>query len=81
MKRTTVRDVPRPSSPPTAPSLLRGWLAQVVRTSMRRSKAESMEKTPTNKPEGGRSSRLDGGKEGIIWPGSRSGYIEYRAPG
>ena len=68
MKRMIVREVPKPSSPCPAPSLLRGWLAHVVRISMRRSKAESIEKTPTKIPAGERVSRCSWGKGGTIWP-------------
>lgn len=63
MKRTVVREVPSPPSPGPAPCRLRGWLAHVVRTSIRRSKAESIEKTPTKIPAGGSASRFSGGKE------------------
>lgn len=66
MKRTTVRDVPRPSSPVPAPLRLRGWVAHVVLMSILRSSDVSVEKTPRKTPAGGRKSRSSGGKlEGI----------------
>lgn len=64
MKRTIDLDVPAPSSPWPAPSLLRGWLAQVVRTSILRSKAESIENTPINTPAGANVSKSGGGNGG-----------------
>lgn len=69
MKRTSVRDVPRPSSPSPAPFRLRGCVAQVVLISILRSSAESIEKTPTNTPAGGNVSKLSGGKLGGISSG------------
>ena len=56
-----VLEVPAPLSLSSAPNLLRGWLAQVLRTNMRRSKAESTEKTPTKTPAGGNASKSGGG--------------------
>jgi hypothetical protein len=51
-------------SGPPAPSRLRGWLAHVVRTSIRRSNSESTENTPTKTPTGDNVSRFVGGKGG-----------------
>lgn len=61
-----------PSSFASAPSRLRGWLAQVVRTSMRRSNSESTENTPTKTPAGDKVSRFGGGKGGDVFPEDRS---------
>lgn len=72
-----VLEVPRPSSPSPAPSRLRGWLAHVVLTSMRRSNPESMENTPTNIPAGESVSKFGGGNagNGIPEEALRYGYI------
>ena len=72
MKRTIVREVPTPSSLTSAPSLLRGWLAHVVRTSIRRSNSESTENTPTKRPAGDNVSRFAGGKGEDDCPEDRS---------
>ena len=72
MKRTTVLDVLVPLSPSPAPFLLRGWLAHVERTSIRRSNPESMEKIPTNNPTGGKESRCGGGKGEMVVPEEES---------
>ena len=68
MKRTIVREVPIPSSLTSAPSRLRGWLAHVVRTSIRRSNSESTENTPTKRPAGDSVSRFAGGKGEDVCP-------------
>jgi hypothetical protein len=73
MKRTIDLDVPAPSSALLAPSRLLGWLAQVLLTSIRRSKAESIENTPMNRPAGGRVSRFAGGNDGNSFPEVGSG--------
>lgn len=67
MKRTMVLEVPTLSSLSSAPSRLRGWLAQVVRTSIRRSNSESTENTPTKMPAGDNVSRFVDGK-GDVFP-------------
>lgn len=64
INRTTVRDVPNPSSPAPAPFRLRGCEAHVVLISILRSNAESVEKTPRSIPAGGIESKSSGGKVG-----------------
>lgn len=64
MKRTTIRDVPNPSSPAPAPFRLRGCEAHVVLINILRSNAESIEKTPRNIPAGGTESKSSGGNVG-----------------